>query len=137
MRHHLFLLAQTIVGLSLTMFQSQAQSIYEPSTFSTLAGYSEHGSADFTGSAARFNKPQGLAVDRGAMSMSRTRGNNTIRKGYSALAISSFGPHLGFATAQFGFDLTGSAGKVAVIEGSTDLVNWLPLWTNTLAGPLS
>jgi len=43
----------------------------------------------------------------------------------------------GFNGGQFGFDLTGQAGNGVVVEGSTDLVNWLPLWTNTLAGPLN
>jgi hypothetical protein len=29
------------------------------------------------------------------------------------------------------------AGRLVVVEASTDLVNWLPLWTNTFAGSLN
>ena len=64
-------------------------------------------------------------------------GNNTIRKGYPALTIPSSGSSYGFNSGNFGFSLTGGlAGKSVVVEGSTDLVSWLPLWTNTLTGPL-
>ena len=39
---------------------------------------------------------------------------------------------------QFTFDLTGPTGRSVVIEASTDLVNWLPIWTNTFgAGALN
>jgi uncharacterized delta-60 repeat protein len=42
----------------------------------------------------------------------------------------------GFGANGFGFDLSGTAGQVVVVECSTNLVNWLPLRTNTLgAGP--
>jgi hypothetical protein len=40
--------------------------------------------------------------------------------------------NFGFRANQFGFSLSGSAEQVLVIEGSTNLVNWLPLQTNTL-----
>jgi hypothetical protein len=43
---------------------------------------------------------------------------------------------LGFMTGQFGFGLQGSLGQTIVVDGSADLVNWTPLWTNTAgAGP--
>ena len=47
----------------------------------------------------------------------------------------STNPTFGFNHGQFGFDLTGQAGKVVVVEGSTDLMNWGPLWTNTFTFP--
>jgi hypothetical protein len=43
---------------------------------------------------------------------------------------------LGFMTGQFGFGLQGSLGQTIVVDGSADLVNWTPHWTNTAgAGP--
>lgn len=41
---------------------------------------------------------------------------------------------LGFRFNQFGFNLYGPSGTVAVVEASTNLLNWLPLSTNTLGG---
>jgi hypothetical protein len=40
----------------------------------------------------------------------------------------------GFLSNQFGFNLSGAAGQTIVVEGSTDLVGWAPLYTNTVAG---
>src|SRR6266704_1893396 len=40
-----------------------AQSVYTPYTFTTLAGQASIGSADGTGSAARFDYPSGVATD--------------------------------------------------------------------------
>ena len=94
------------------------------------------GSVDATGNAARFNIPSGIVVDSEGNLYVADWGNSTIRKGYPALVITSSGPSFGFNGGQFGFDLTGPAGKVVVVEASTDLVSWLPLWTNTLASPL-
>jgi hypothetical protein len=43
----------------------------------------------------------------------------------------------GMRTNRFGFNVTGTAGQVVIVEGSTNLANWLPLQTNTLgSGPL-
>jgi len=39
-----------------------------------------------------------------------------------------------FSQGRFGFVLSGPAGQPVVPEASTDLVNWLPLWTNTFSG---
>jgi hypothetical protein len=42
----------------------------------------------------------------------------------------------GVRTNRFGFNLSGTAGQVVIVEGSTNLLNWLPLQTNTLgSGP--
>ena len=56
---------------------------------------------------------------------------DTIRKGFPAPRILS---HV-FNGGQFSFDLTGPTGYSVVVEASTDLTNWLPIWTNTFAGP--
>jgi alpha-L-arabinofuranosidase len=36
----------------------------------------------------------------------------------------------GFLAGQFGFDLSAAARQTVVVDGSTDLVNWTPLYTN-------
>ena len=66
--------------------------------------------------------------------------NNTIRKGYpenvpAVIVTSASG--FGFNGGQFGFNLTGPAGRLVVVEASTDLLNWQPIWTNTFAGSLN
>jgi sugar lactone lactonase YvrE len=40
----------------------------------------------------------------------------------------------GFLDNQFGFNLSGAYGQTIVVDGSTDLVNWTPLMTNTCVG---
>ena len=103
----------------------------------TLAGLSGHpsgpfhDSADGTGSAARFSNPSGVAVDSAGNVYVADSNNNTIRKGYPALAITSSGPGFGFNAGQFGFTLTGPSGQLVIVEASTDLSSWLPIWTNT------
>jgi hypothetical protein len=42
--------------------------------------------------------------------------------------------YCGFLTNQFGFNLSGAFGQTIVVDGSTDLVNWTPLFTNTCGG---
>jgi hypothetical protein len=60
---------------------AQAQSIYTPYTFTTLAGQTgSSGSVDGTGSAALFNEPQGLAVDSAGNLYVADSRNYTIRK---------------------------------------------------------
>jgi sugar lactone lactonase YvrE len=103
----------------------------------TLAGRADtSGSADGTGSAARFNLPTGVALDSEDNVYVADWNNNTIRKGSPALVITSPAATFGSNGRQFGFDLAGPAGKVVVVEASTDLVSWLPLWTNTLTDAL-
>ena len=43
----------------------------------------------------------------------------------------------GMSSNRFGFNVTGTASQVVIVEGSTNLSTWLPLLTNTLgSGPL-
>jgi secreted PhoX family phosphatase len=94
----------------------------------TLAGVAgPYGSADGTGSAARFSNPFGVAVDGAGNLYVADSSNNTIRKGYPALAITSSGPGFGFNGGQFGFTLTGPSGQLVIVEASTDLSSWLPI----------
>ncbi len=102
----------------------------------TLAGkVGSSGSADGTGRAARFFEPSFLAVDSAGKLY--VVDNNAIRQGVRAFAIISSGPSFGFSGGQMGFALTGPAGQAVVVDASTDLANWLPIWTNTMSvGPL-
>jgi hypothetical protein len=43
----------------------------------------------------------------------------------------------GFKGGQFGFNLSGPAGQVVVIEASTNLLNWQPIWINNFDGDLN
>ncbi len=102
----------------------------------TLAGLAPYGgSADGTGSAARFSDAKSVAVDSSRNVYVADSG--VIRKGYPAnvpAVIDTSIPGFGFNGGQFGFLLTGPTGQLVVVEASTNLVNWLPIWTNTFAG---
>jgi hypothetical protein len=104
----------------------------------TLAGLARSsGSRDGTGSAARFGMPYGVAVDSAGSVYVADQSNHTIRRGFAAHAapvmVSSW-PSFGFNGGRFGFNLAGPAGQVVVIDASTNLKTWLPLWTNTIGG---
>ena len=76
-----------------------------------------------------------LAVDSASDVSLANSSNNSIRKGNSApgrFFIS--GPGFGLNGDQFGFV---PAGQSVVVEVSTVLVSWLPLWTNTFTGALN
>src|SRR5438132_342165 len=88
-------LAVTLAWLPLIVSESLGQSVYEPYTFTTLAGptnftssdclppwgYAHSGSSvDGAGSLARFNQPSGLAVDSRGNVYVADSWNNTIRK---------------------------------------------------------
>ena len=51
------------------------------------------------------------------------------------MVIVASAPGFGFNGGQFGFNLSGPPGKSVVVEASSDLLNWLPLRTNTLTFP--
>ncbi len=111
----------------------------------TLAGKAGiSGSADGTGNAARFNFNANInnsggggyvVVDTAGNLYAPDFGNFTIRKGYPPLVVTSSGPGFGSNGGPFGFTLTGPTGQSVVVESSSDLVNWLPRWTNTLTFP--
>lgn len=95
------------------------------------------GYADGTGGGARFNGPSGVAVDGAGNLHVADQLNHMIRKGTAG----SLPPEIvfsnpGFATGSggFGVDLTGPLGQAVIVDGSTDLVNWLPIVTNVTGG---
>lgn len=105
----------------------------------TLAGMAgRSGTNNGMGNVTRFFLPSGVAVDGSGNVYVADTYNYTIRKGYPALTILTSEPGFGFSGSHFGFDVTGPAGQSVVVEISTNLVAWLPVWTNTFGpGPLS
>ena len=125
----------------------------------TIAGLAGAvGTDDGTGPAARFGAciyelfdffyvkhclgPRGVAVDRAGNIYVADNQSNTIRKGYPAadvvhLLIVASGPGFGFNGGQFGFALTGPANQAVIVEASTDLASWVPIWTNTITTGLT
>src|SRR5439155_731061 len=85
-----------------------AQSIYIPYTFTTLAGQASIGSADGTGSAARFNGPFGVATDSSGNVYVADTSNPTIRKITPASVVTTLA---GLAGSIGSADGTGSAAR--------------------------
>jgi sugar lactone lactonase YvrE len=100
-------------------------------TLGGMAGF--YGTADGAASAARFSNPSGIAVDSAGNVYVADFYFNTIRKGFPAPRILNSG----FIGGHFRFDLSGPTGRSVVVEASTDLANWLPLWTNTFTGVIN
>jgi secreted PhoX family phosphatase len=92
----------------------------------TLAGLGgTSGSADGTGSEARFYYPDGVAVDSAGNLYVGDNDNNTVRKGFPANSVPP--PILqapSLSAGQFGFGITGLPGLAVNIESSTNLSQW-------------
>lgn len=104
-------------------------------TLGGLSGVS--GSQDGTGSTARFFHPTFMAVNSAGDLYVSDRDNDTIRRGFPANGapiIFLSPPGLVFSNGLFGINLTAAPGQPVVVDASTDLVTWLPIWTNTV-GP--
>ncbi|MFO1497894.1 MAG: hypothetical protein U1G07_05785 [Verrucomicrobiota bacterium] len=84
------------------------------------------GTANGTGSTARFSNPAGLAVDGDGDVYVADFYFNTIRKGSPSLTIVS--PRI-FA-GRFTYDITGALGQTVIVEASNDLLSWLAIRTN-------
>jgi streptogramin lyase len=96
-----------IVLAVLTAINVRAQSTYEPYNFTTFAGLPP-GSADGTGSAARFNSPGGVAVDSAGNAYVADTVNSTIRKITPAGVVTTFAGLAGSTGSSNG---TGSAAR--------------------------
>jgi hypothetical protein len=85
------------------------------------------GTANGTGSDARFSNPAGLAVDGDGNVYVADYYFNTIRKGFPAPKI--IDPRF-FGGDYFRVDVTGPRGQPVILEASSDLVSWIPIQTN-------
>jgi len=100
----------------------------------TLGGMAgTFGTADGTGSAARFCNPNGVAVDSAGNLYVADFYFNTIRKGYPPPMFRNSEINLG----QFRSILMGPPGQPVIVEASPDLLSWLPTWTNTFTGTIN
>jgi hypothetical protein len=95
-------------------------------TVKTLGGLADDfGSADGSGSNARFGFPSGVAVDSSGIIYVADVENNTIRKGIASSSVPS--PMLIFpppSASQFGFGISGLPGLAVNVESSPDLLHW-------------
>ena len=87
-------------------------------------------SADGTGSAALFKRPQRVAVDGAGNVYVGDANNSTIRKEYPTNSVPA--PMLTAASlsgGQFGFGIVGLANLAVDVESSGDLSQWQPAGT--------
>src|SRR5919109_2061014 len=90
-----------------------------------LAGSS--GSADGTGSEARFNNQFGVAVDSTGNVYVADSYNFTIRKGFPSSKAAPILMPPNVIAGQFGFGIAGPPGRSVDIESSRDLAQWQPV----------
>jgi secreted PhoX family phosphatase len=91
----------------------QAQSNYQPYSFTTLAGMGP-GSTNGTGSGARFDFPDGVAVDSAGNVYVADSGNDTIRKITASGIVSTLA---GLAGSSGSADGTGNAARFSLPTG--------------------
>jgi streptogramin lyase len=103
---------------------------------STIGGSAARTGADNgPGTNALFYSPHSLVLDGKNSVFVADTDNNTIRIGFLPPAILTLAPPFGLNGGQFGFNLTGPTGQLVLVEASSDLLAWLPIWTNAF-GPV-
>jgi sugar lactone lactonase YvrE len=104
-----------LLALAATAIQAPAQSSYTPYAFANFAGMpGVPGSADGTGSAARFNAPNGVAVDSAGNVYVADYSNDTIRKVTPGGVVTTLA---GLAGSPGGADGTGGAARFNAPNG--------------------
>lgn len=90
-----------------------------------------------TGANLMYNTPQEVHAPAGY----RFASINSEASGYYAMArLGASAPQIGgtnsvgIQSGNFGFTITGVKNQTIVVEASTNLVDWQPVWTNTLSG---
>jgi len=102
-------------------------------TVTTLAGSAgQIGSADGSGSTARFNRPQGVAVDSAGNVYVADTLNDRITRGTPRLRFDTSTGSLTVSNGLFRMRLTGSSGSTVIVERSANLQAWTPVQTNAL-----
>jgi hypothetical protein len=101
---------------------------------------------DGTGTAANGSIYDDISIYNGVLSASQvlalynsatsTADAHLLSSPPAAPQIIPGGASFGFLNGQFGFNLGGGAGQTIVVDGSSDLVNWTPLFTNSVTGNL-
>ena len=104
---------------------SPQQNYYNPGDSVTLSAATTNAATSFygwTGAASGTNNPLAVKVSN----------NEIIQANFGATVpqIIAGGASFGFLSNYFGFDVSGAAGQTIVVEGSTDLMVWAPLFTN-------
>jgi hypothetical protein len=101
----------------------------------TIGGHAlKSGTNNGSGTNDLFYSPFSLAVDGKGSVFVADMYNNTIRIGFPPPAILTAAPPFGLNQGQFEFNLAGPTAQLVVVEASSNLLAWLPIWTNTF-GP--
>jgi len=109
------ILALALFALAVIATQARAQSIYTPYAFTNFAGLPRvSGTNDGTGSSARFNNPEGVAVDDAGNVYVADRSNHTIRMITPAGEVTTLA---GLAGSPGSADGTGSAARFSQPTG--------------------
>ena len=87
--------------------------------------------------------PPVLASNAGSYSVVVTNAYGSVTSAVAALVVNvpltapqimADSSGFGFSSGQFGFNLSGAFGQTIIVDGSTNLVDWTPLFTNTVGG---
>jgi hypothetical protein len=96
-----------------------------------------------SGSNNTLTLPPVLAGNAGSYTVVVTNAYGSVTSAVAALVVNipltapqimTADSSFGFLSGQFGFNLSGAFGQTIVVDGSTNLVDWTPLFTNTVGG---
>jgi sugar lactone lactonase YvrE len=109
----------------------------------TLGGVPGQASGiDGVGSNARFNQPSGIAVDKSGNVFVVNTGENNLVKGtlggttvIPKVEFDTGSGALSYSNGTIQLRLTSATAGILVVEISTNLQSWLPIWTNPITPP--